>query len=58
MVAIRHAFSAAQRQLEDHVRKVSRYRLKNHRSKEHLTGARIFPNEGYGFILTEPGKGG
>jgi ribosomal subunit interface protein len=55
-VAIRDAFSAAQRQLEDHVRKASGYRVKEHPAKEHGTVARIFPDEGYGFILTEPGE--
>ena len=55
-VAIRDAFSAAQRQLEDHVRKASGYRVKDHPAKQHGTIARIFPDEGYGFIRTKPGE--
>ena len=55
-VAIRDAFSAAERQLEDHVRKVSGYRVKDHPAKEHGTIARIFLDEGYGFISTKPGE--
>ena len=55
-VAIRDAFSAAQRQLEDHVRKLSGYRVKDHPAKEQGTVDRIFPEEGYGFISTKPGE--
>ena len=55
-VAIRDAFSAAQRQLEDHVRKTSGYRVKEHPAKVHGTIDRIFPDEGYGFITTASGE--
>lgn len=55
-VAIRDAFSAAERQLEDHVRKASGHRVKDHPAKEHGTVDRIFPDGGYGFIRTVPGE--
>lgn len=55
-VAIRDAFNAAQRQLEDHVRKVSGYRAKDHPAKAQGTVDRIFADEGYGFIRTAPGE--
>ncbi len=54
-VAIRDAFNAAQRQLEDHVRKTSGYRVKDHPAKEHGTVVRIFPDDGYGFISRPAG---
>lgn len=55
-VAIRDSFNAAQRQLEDIVRKRSGYRVKPH--PETLRGkiARLVPEEGYGFIVAQDGR--
>lgn len=55
-VAIRDSFNAAQRQLEDLVRKKSGYRVKPH--PETLRGkiARLAPEEGYGFIAAQDGR--
>jgi ribosomal subunit interface protein len=54
-VAIRDAFDAAKRQLEDYVRE-SRGLTKHH--EEPPTGriARLFPEQGYGFISTTDGR--
>lgn len=56
LVAIRDSFDAAQRQLEDVVRKKSGYRVKPH--PETLRGkiARLVPEEEYGFILAQDGR--
>ena len=54
-VALRDAFSAAQRQLEDHVRKTSGYRTRQRPMPEHGEVVRLFPDEGYGFIETGDG---
>lgn len=55
-VAIRDSFDAAQRQLEDLVRKKSGYRVKPH--PETLRGriARLMPGEGYAFIAAQDGR--
>ncbi|MGT2467474.1 HPF/RaiA family ribosome-associated protein [Mesorhizobium atlanticum] len=49
-VAIRDSFNAAQRQLEDHVRKSSGYRVKFHPETLRGTIARLVPEEGYGSL--------
>ena len=48
-IAIRDAFDAARRQLEDHVRRVDS-RTKIHQPGDHGKIVRLFPKEGYGFI--------
>lgn len=55
-VAIRDSFDAAQRLLEDNVRKSSGHRVKPH--PETLRGkiARLAPDEGYGFIAAQDGR--
>lgn len=55
-VAIRDAFDAAQRQLEDVVRKTSGYRVKAHPERLHGTVARIDRGEGFGFISGADGR--
>ena len=54
-VALRDAFNAAGRQLEDHARKV-RGDVKTH--EEPLTGEvlRLFPEQDYGFVQTSDGR--
>ncbi len=54
-VAIRDAFDAARRQLEDHVRR-SRGQTKAHELPDHGTIARLFPDQGYGFIASADGQ--
>jgi cold shock CspA family protein/ribosome-associated translation inhibitor RaiA len=54
-VAIRDAFDAARRQLEDHARRV-RGQTKAHEAQEHGTIARLFPEQGYGFIISADGQ--
>jgi len=53
-VAIRDAFAAAARQLEDYGRK-QRGDVKVHEAPEHGRIARVFAYEGYGFIETADG---
>ena len=55
-VAIRDSFDAAQRQLEDVARKMSGHRVKPHPDKLHGVVARLFPEEGYGFIAAGDGR--
>ena len=54
-VAIRDAFDAARRQLEDHVRTV-RGDTKHHAPPPEGRIARLFPADGYGFITTADGR--
>ena len=54
-VAVRDAFSAVQRQLEDWERKQQR-KVKQHASPPHGRVIRLFPEEGYGFIESAEGK--
>jgi cold shock CspA family protein len=54
-VAIRDAFDAARRQLEDHVRKRAG-KVKLHEVPLHGKVVRIFPYEGYGFIAASDGR--
>ncbi|RYB97860.1 HPF/RaiA family ribosome-associated protein [Ciceribacter ferrooxidans] len=56
LVAIRDSFDAAQRQLEDVVRKMSSYRVKAHPVAMRGTVARVVPEEGFGFILGADGR--
>lgn len=55
-VAIRDSFNAAERQLEDVVRKMSGHRVKPEATKLHGTIARLVPDEGFGFIRTLDGR--
>ena len=55
LVAIRNAFDAARRQLEDKTRRM-RGDVKAHEGQDHGTVARIFPDDGYGFIASADGQ--
>lgn len=54
-VAIRDAFDAARRQVEDHVR-FQRGDLKQHEIPPHGTVVRLLSDEGYGFIRSTDGQ--
>lgn len=54
-VAVRDSFNAATRMLEDHARKL-RGQTKLHEAPLLASVARIFPNDGYGFVATADGK--
>ncbi len=54
-VAIRDAFDAARRQLEDYARKTSG-RVKFHEVPLHGKVLRLFPAEGYGFVDASDGR--
>lgn len=54
-VAIRDAFDAAQRRLEDHARR-QRGAVKVHEPRTLAEVCRLFPKEGYGFIETPNGR--
>jgi cold shock CspA family protein/ribosome-associated translation inhibitor RaiA len=54
LVAVRDAFDAARRKLEDHARDV-RGDTKVHETPSHGHIARLFKKEGYGFILSSEG---
>lgn len=54
-VALRDAFNAAQRQLEDHSRKV-RQKVKHHEEPTLGAVARLFNYEGYGFVELSDGQ--
>jgi len=54
-VALRDAFDAAERQLEDFVRE-QRGDVKSHAPLQQGRIARLMPEEGYGFIATEDGR--
>jgi ribosomal subunit interface protein len=53
-VAIRDAFDAAKRKLEDYARR-QQGEVKFHEIERHGRVARLFPEEGYGFIETPDG---
>ena len=55
--AVRDAFHAARRMLEDHVRE-SRHDVKHHETPQHGQGriSKFFPESGYGFIATHDGR--
>jgi ribosomal subunit interface protein len=54
-VAIRSAFNAAVRQLEDYARRQQR-RVKVHEAPPEARIASLFPDEGYGFLTTADGR--
>ena len=54
-VAIRDAFNAARRQLEDYVRQ-RRRKIKLHETRPHGHIKTIFPLDGYGLIETDDGR--
>ena len=54
-VAIRDAFNAAERQLQDHVRRRGG-KVKVHEAPPHGHVAQLFPDEGYGFIAAADGQ--
>ncbi len=54
-VAVRDAFDAARRQLEDHHRKIGG-KVKAHEAPQHGKVLRLFPYEGYGFIEMSDGQ--
>jgi ribosomal subunit interface protein len=54
-VAIRDAFNAAQRKLEDHVRKMGG-QVKSHEAPLHGSVIRLLPEAGYGFIVASDGR--
>lgn len=54
-VAVRDAFDSLRRQLEDHAR-VIRGDVKNHAPERRGRIARLFTDEGYGFIATPDGR--
>lgn len=54
-VAIRDAFHAVTRQLEEHKRKQQGY-VKNHHGSMHGYVSRVMTNEGYGFIEGDDGN--
>jgi len=54
-VAVRDAFDAIQRQLEDYVRR-QRGQVKAHEEQPVGRIVRLFPDEGYGFIATADGR--
>jgi ribosomal subunit interface protein len=54
-VALRDAFAAVTRQLEEEVR-VTRGDVKAHDIPQHGRVARLYPDEGYGFIATPDGR--
>ena len=54
-VAIRDAFNAAKRELDNFVR-VQRHQTKNHTIPPYGRIAALFPDEGYGFIETPDGE--
>lgn len=56
LVAIRDAFDAAERKLEDLVRRMDPYRTKSHPPVGHGSVARMMIEEGYGFIETPDGR--
>lgn len=55
LVAVRDAFDAARRQIEDHARTV-RGDVKAHETPNHGRIARLFKTEGYGFIQASDGN--
>ena len=54
-VAVRDAFDAARRQLEDYAGKLGG-KVKTHEVPPHGKVARLFPNEGYGFVQMPDGS--
>lgn len=54
-VAVRDAFDAARRQLEDFARR-QRGDVKSHETPPHARVSKLFPEEGYGFLETPDGR--
>jgi cold shock CspA family protein/ribosome-associated translation inhibitor RaiA len=54
-VALRDAFDSARRQLEDYVRR-RRGSVKTLETAPHARVSKLFPEEGYGFIVTPDGR--
>lgn len=54
-VAVRDAFNAATRQLQDHVRRLEG-KVKTHQTPEHGKVRILFPDRGYGFIDASDGR--
>jgi ribosomal subunit interface protein len=54
-VAVRDAFDAARRQLEDYERRL-RGDVKNHKPATHARVSKLFPQEGYGFLEAPDGQ--
>ena len=54
-IAIRHAFKAMRRELEDYVREI-RGDVKSHEASPHGKVSELFPMEDYGFIKTPDGR--
>lgn len=54
-VAIRDAFDAARRRLEEHARR-QRNQVKSHEPPAQARISRLFPDEGYGFLQTPEGR--
>jgi len=54
-VAIRDAFAAARRKLQD-VRRKAQGKVKDHEAPPHGKVLRLFPEEGYGFIESSDGR--
>jgi cold shock CspA family protein len=53
--AVKSAFREARRQLEDHVRRIDG-RVKAHAPSARARVARVFPEDGYGFLETADGR--
>jgi cold shock CspA family protein len=53
--AIREAFDAAGRRIEDHIRR-ARHFVKTHEDATEARVARIFPERGFGFLETRDGR--
>ena len=54
-VAIRDAFDAARRRLEDYARR-QRGTVKTHEASPHARVSKLFPERGYGFLETPDGR--
>jgi len=54
-LAVKGAFREAERQLADHVRRLDA-RVKTHAAPAAATVARVMPDAGYGFLVTEDGR--
>src|SRR5437868_3577320 len=53
--AIKEAFGAAERRIEDHIRRARRL-VKTHEGPPRARVSRLFPEEGYGFLETPDGR--
>jgi cold shock CspA family protein len=55
LVALKESFSAAQRRIEDHIRR-SRRMVKTHERPARARVSKLFPEKGYGFLETSDGR--